>query len=64
MAKAYKKAEEETNAKVVLRKGSANVRTSVRAKAEVKKKRSIIGEYYYEEFFTKFWKEYDICTTS
>ena len=26
-----------------------------------KKKRSLIGEKYYEEFSTEFWKEPDIC---
>jgi len=30
---------------------------------KVKKKRSIIGEQYYEEFFTEFWKERGIYTT-
>ncbi|CAG8676869.1 3231_t:CDS:2, partial [Funneliformis mosseae] len=41
-AKAYKEAVAETNG---------------RAKAKVKKKRSLVKEHYYEEFFTKFWKE-------
>ena len=31
------------------------------AKAITKKKRSIIGEHYYEEFSTEFWKEPGIC---
>ena len=37
--------------------GQANAKTNERAKVEVKKKRSIIGEDHYEEFFTEFWKE-------
>ena len=44
MAKAYK----EAVAEVVL-KGPANV--------GVKKKRSLVGEHYYKEFSTEFWKE-------
>ena len=28
-----------------------------KAEAKKKKKRSLIGEYYYEEFSTEFWKE-------
>ncbi len=48
MAKAYKKA----------------VAEAVLANVEVKKKRSIVGEHYYEEFSTEFWKEPSICTTS
>ena len=42
--------------------GQANAETNERAKVEVKKKRSIIGEHYYEEFSTEFWKERGIYT--
>ncbi|CAG8512817.1 14657_t:CDS:2 [Funneliformis mosseae] len=31
------------------------------ARVITKKKRSIIGEQYYEEFSMEFWKELDIC---
>ncbi|CAG8655698.1 339_t:CDS:1, partial [Funneliformis mosseae] len=51
IAKAFKEAV--ANAEAVL-EGQANAETNERAMVEVKKKRSIIGEHYYEEFSTEF----------
>ncbi|CAG8671389.1 6869_t:CDS:1, partial [Funneliformis mosseae] len=52
-ARAYKKAVAEANAKALL-EGSDNTETNEGLKAKVKKKRSLVGEHYYEEFSTEF----------